>query len=71
MSPSPKHLSSTDYSAECVEGVFSELSIAPVRSGPGGWALVLVLIVLIRGRLGYREGAYATDEASAPRVRWG
>jgi hypothetical protein len=48
---------------------FSEVGIAPVRLGPGGWPQMLVLIVMIRGRLGYREGAYTTDEASAPRVR--
>ena len=62
-----RKLPSRPYPPKCVEGIFSEVSIAPIRSGPGGWALVLV--VLIRGRLGYREGAYTTDEASAPRVR--
>ena len=36
----------------------------------GGWAaLVAVLLVLTRSRLGYQEGTYDTDEASAPRVR--
>ena len=58
----------TFYSAALV-GLFPAPKGSYFTGAIGGWALVLVLIVLTRGRLGYREGAYTTDEASAPRVR--
>lgn len=52
------------FPAPAVVGSYLNLLIA-------GWVLVLVLIVLTRGRLGYREGADAApaDATLAPRVR--
>lgn len=59
----------TFYSAALV-GIFPAPRGSYFTVAVGGWsALVAVLLVLTRGRLGYQEGTYDTDQVTAPSVR--